>query len=204
MRPIHDEREPEVFKLHSHKIYLYLLLLGLSAAFLSLSLGYIYTRTQNQVGGVQLPPLFMVNTLILLASSWTINRANTAYKADDTKGYQNALLLTFLTTMLFLAAQILAWTLAKDQLLGENIGNSKQYLYAISALHFAHVVGGIPFLLLFMRAARLRMKEPVTVLIYFSDPDKKLKLELLSTYWHFLDGLWIFLVLLFLANMFIG
>lgn len=204
MRPIHDEREPEVFKLHSYKIYLYLLLLGLSAAFMGLSVGYVYTRAQNQVGGVQLPPLFMLNTLILLTSSWTINRANAAYKADDTKGYQNALLFTLLTTLLFLAAQILAWTLAKDQLLGENIGNSKQYLYAISGLHFAHVVGGIPFLLLFMRAARLRMKEPVTVLIYFSDPDKKLKLELLSTYWHFLDGLWIFLVLLFLANMFLG
>jgi cytochrome c oxidase subunit 3 len=26
-------------------------------------------------------------------------------------------------------------------------------------------------------------------------------LEMLSTYWHFLDGLWVFLVLFFLVNM---
>jgi cytochrome c oxidase subunit 3 len=45
------------------------------------------------------------------------------------------------------------------------------------------------------------MKEPVSVLVYFSDPDKKMKLEMLSTYWHFLDGLWVFLVLFFLVNM---
>jgi cytochrome c oxidase subunit 3 len=32
---------------------------------------------------------------------------------------------------------------------------------------------------------------------FFSDPDKKMKLEMLSTYWHFLDALWIFLVLFF-------
>ena len=47
------------------------------------------------------------------------------------------------------------------------------------------------------------MKEPVTVLVYFSDPEKRLRLRLLTIYWHFLDGLWIFLVLFLLANYFI-
>jgi heme/copper-type cytochrome/quinol oxidase subunit 3 len=35
---------------------------------------------------------------------------------------------------------------------------------------------------------------------FFSDPDKKMKLEMLSTYWHFLDALWIFLVLFFFGE----
>ena len=44
------------------------------------------------------------------------------------------------------------------------------------------------------------MKEPVSVLVYFSDPEKRLKLRLLTIYWHFLDGLWIYLVLFFWVN----
>ncbi len=205
-RPAHwrnDEREAEFIRMPLEKVYLYLLLVGLTAVFVGLSLAYIYTRTQNAVGGVQLPPLFLLNSVLLLASSWTIQRANRAYKLDDTLMYQRALWSTLGLTVLFMAAQLIAWTLAKDQLLGENIGNSKQYLYAISGLHFAHIVGGLPFLLLFLYSAYKRMKEPVSVLIYFSDPAKRLRLELLTTYWHFLDGLWLFLVGLFLVNMLI-
>ena len=64
----------------------------------------------------------------------------------------------------------------------------------------AHVLGGLPFLVQFYLAARKRMIDPVTVLIYFSDPQKQLRLKLLTRYWHFLDGLWIYLVLFFLIN----
>jgi cytochrome c oxidase subunit 3 len=53
---------------------------------------------------------------------------------------------------------------------------------------------------MFAITAYKRMKEPVSVLIYFSDPAKKRKLNLLTTYWHFLDALWIYLVLFFLIN----
>lgn len=196
-----DEREAEFIKMPLEKVYLYLLLVGLTAVFVGLSLAYIYTRAQNSVGGVSLPPLFILNSVLLLASSWTIRRANQAFQLDDTVMYQRALWGTLVLTILFMTAQLVAWTLAKDQLLGENIGNSKQYLYALSGLHFAHIVGGLPFLLLFLYAAYKRMKEPVSVLIYFSDPVKRLRLELLTTYWHFLDGLWLFLVGLFLVNM---
>lgn len=197
-----DQYEKPVFNLPYQKIYLYLLLLGLTFLFVAFAIGYVYTRSANEVGqGVYLPPIFIANSVLLLLSSLTVKAANTAYKEDETKKYQNALNLTFLLTAIFLVMQVLAWTLYKDALMGENIGNGKQYLYALSGLHFAHVFGALPFLLYFMYVASVRMKEPVSVLVYFSDPAKKLHLELLTVYWHFLDALWIFLVLFFLLNM---
>ena len=78
--------------------------------------------------------------------------------------------------------------------------NSAGYLYVISGLHIAHVIAGLPFLAAFFWTARKRMKEPVSVLVYFSDPEKRLKLRLLTIYWHFLDGLWIYLVVFFFIN----
>ena len=49
----------------------------------------------------------------------------------------------------------------------------------------------------FIYQARYHMKEPVSVLVYFSDPEKRLNLRLLGIYWHFLDVLWIYLVVFF-------
>lgn len=197
-----DEYEEPLFKLHPYKVWLFLLLAGLTVLFVSFTIGYVYTRAQdkNNPDGVPLPMIFIVNSVLLLASSWAMSRANAAYRNDNTRGYQAALWLTLVFTIVFLTAQILGWTLFRDELLGGNTGIGRQYLYALSGLHFAHVVGGIPFLLLFIRTAHLRMREPLSVLIYFSDPEKKIRLELLSIYWHFLDALWLFLVGFFLLN----
>lgn len=198
-----DEYEEPFFRLPIQKVYLFLLLLSLTILFLTFAVGYVFTRAEHSANGVYLPPIFIVNSVLLLASSWAINKANKAYKADDTKGYQQALWITFGLTLFFLFLQILGWTMYYDVLMGENIGNGKNYLYAISGLHFAHVIGGLPFLLLFIFTAYQRMKEPVSVLVYFSDPNKLMRLQLLTTYWHFLDGLWLFLVAFFLLNMLI-
>ena len=126
--------------------------------------------------------------------------AKKAYKADETENYQKALWATIGLSLLFLIMQFFGW----QQLINQNIflpsGNSASYLYLLSGLHFAHVIVGLPFLILFLRAARMKMKEPVSVLVYFSDPEKKLKLRLLTIYWHFLDILWIYLVVFFYVN----
>jgi cytochrome c oxidase subunit 3 len=125
-----------------------------------------------------------------------LHRAKKAYENDNTKAYQLSLLFTVILTIVFMCLQYFGWT----QLGGLRKGLGSQYIYALSYLHFAHIIGGIPFLLIFLRNAYFRMKEPVSVLVYFSDPEKKLKLKLLTMYWHFLDGLWIFLVVLFLLS----
>lgn len=183
------------------KVGLFLLLLSLSMLFLAFSIGYVFTRNQSGADGVYLPPIFILNSFILLASSWSIHKANKAYREDDTKGYQNALTITMALTIAFMGAQLVGWFGFRDTLVGENIGNGVNYLYAISGLHFAHIIGGLPFLSVFLYNAYKKMEEPMTVLLYFSDPVKRMHLQLLTIYWHFLDGLWIFLVVFFLLNM---
>jgi len=81
--------------------------------------------------------------------------------------------------------------------------NMASYLYLISGLHFLHVIFGIPFLAAFVIVAYKKMKEPVSVLIYFSDPGKLRKLKILTIYWHYLDILWIYLVAFFSINLLI-
>lgn len=189
------------YLIHPHAIALYILLMGVSSLFIGFSFSYLYSRVQSGIPPIKLPNLFVANTLLLLASSYTLNKCMQHYKADKTEQYKAFLGYTLLLTTLFLISQIFAW----NQLYSSGIllthSNMASYLYLISGLHFVHVIAGIPFLAIFFYHARKYMVEPVSVLVYFTDPDKKRKLQLLTTYWHFLDGLWIYLVLFFMINL---
>jgi cytochrome c oxidase subunit 3 len=185
---------------HPYNILLILSLVSLSALFLALTSAFMYARVQNQMPPIKLPNLFIVNTLILVASSGSMFWAKRAYLKDDTKQYQQALIATILLSLLFMASQFFAWKQMFNHNLFINSSLSASYLYVISGLHFAHVIGGLPFLGTFLWKAYKRMKEPVSVLIYFSDPEKRLKLRLLIIYWHFLDVLWIYLVVFLYLN----
>ena len=193
-----DEYENLTF--HPYNILMFLMLFGICALFLSLSVAFIYTRVQADLPPVKLPSIFILNTLVLMGSSYTLWQAKKMFKADDTDGYKRMILFTVILSFVFLVLQIVGWNqlLASDYFIGKD--NSTSYLYLISAVHFAHVVAGLPFLMMFLRAARKQMKDPVTVLVYFSDPAKRLNLRLLSIYWHFLDILWVYLVVFFWVN----
>ena len=192
--------EYDSFTFHPYNVLLTLVLFGITALFLSFSVAFIYTRVQSNLPPIKLPIIFVFNTLILVASSWTMIQAKKAYQKDDTKMYQQALTATIALSIIFMIAQFWGWRMLFSQDIFINSDNSASYLYLISGLHFAHVIAGLPFLGLFLWRARKDMKEPVSVLVYFSDPEKRLKLRLLTIYWHFLDILWIYLVLFFWIN----
>ena len=188
------------YLIHPQFIVLYLLLASLSFLFLGFSLAYVYNRVQNGLPPIELPSLFYFNTFILITTTYLLKQTKKSYLNDDTKKYQQLLWLILVLTLAFLILQVTAWMQLHQSnvsLTGSNMGT---YLYVVSGLHFAHVVGGLPFLIYFIYVAYKRMKEPVSVLIYFSDPDKKRGLDLLTIYWRFLDYLWIYLVLFFLIN----
>lgn len=177
-----------------------LLLFGLSVLFVALTLSYVYTRVTMDVPPVRVPLLFLLNTGILLGSSYTMVLARRAYRDDDTAGYIRRLSQTMWLSVGFMVMQSLAWLLLFSQNILLSTSTTTAYLYVISFLHLVHVVAGLPFLYVFLRAARKHMVDPVTVLIYFSDADRRLRLRLLTIYWHFLDVLWIYLVLFFGIN----
>lgn len=189
-------RDEQLLLFHPKNIMLIVLMFGLSMLFVALTIAYAYTRVTMKTAPVNVPPLFLLNTVVLLASSYTMILAKKAYQNDDTAAYQQHLLSTVGLSAVFVSLQVATWYwLFQINALTLQSSNGVGYLYVISLMHLLHVLAGLPFLLLFWQKARKCMKEPVTVLVYFSDPEKRLKLRLLTLYWHFLDILWIYLVL---------
>lgn len=199
-----DNQQNESLIFHPKNIILFLTLAGLTMLFLSLSFAYVYTRTLSKLPPLQLPWLFYVNTLVLLASSYTLWQSKQAYLEDMTGRYQQTLYITISLSLLFLVLQGIAWYSLFNQNIMIQSDNSAGYLYVISGLHFFHVVAGLPFLIYFSLQAKKYMIEPVSVLVYFSDPHKRLNLRLISIYWHFLDILWVYLMVFFVINKMIA
>lgn len=194
------ERPNRSFALHPHKIIVYLVIAGITMLFLSLSMAYAYTRIQFELDPIRLPVIFLFNTLLLLASSYLLWHAKKHYEQDQTRRYKHTLLKVIGLTICFLIGQGIGWYQLLSQEISLAHSNAASYLYLISGVHFLHVMAGLPFLILFYMTAVRRMVEPVSVLLYFSDPDKRMRLHLLGVYWHFLDALWIYLVMFFVAN----
>jgi cytochrome c oxidase subunit 3 len=72
-------------------------------------------------------------------------------------------------------------------LTGAKSNSAASFLLVITGLHMLHVLGGvIAILVIFIRAYAGRVKQ------YSSMP-----IELVSTYWHFVDILWIYLFIFY-------
>jgi cytochrome c oxidase subunit 3 len=67
---------------------------------------------------------------------------------------------------------------------------SESFLFIIAGMHLVHLLGGIvALLIIFFKAFRKSVKTYDAT-----------GLEITATYWHFVDILWIYLFIFFLAN----
>jgi cytochrome c oxidase subunit 3 len=65
------------------------------------------------------------------------------------------------------------------------------FLYAISILHFLHVLAGIPFLSRIIFPLSMATQQGNSALIFIDD-DQKRMLRHTAWYWHFIDVVWIY------------
>lgn len=193
-------RQYKYLPFHPYHIVLVLILAGIALLFLGMLAAYLYTTVNRGLSPVKPPFVFALSTFVLIISSLSINKAYQSYLEDQTYEFRFYLWGTLICTVLFLSLQVLGWY---DLFLNEvtwQSGNGAGYLYTLSALHFTHVIAGIPFLSWFIFLSYNAMQDPVMILVFFSDPEKKLRLRLLRLYWHFLDLLWIVLIIVLTAN----
>src|SRR5687768_7200873 len=188
--------------IHPSSIMMALILIGISALFGALSFAYLYTRVDKGMFSIRIPWLFVFNTFILASSSIFIQLCRKYYEQKNEKLILRYGVLTIVATLFFLILQAIAWS----QLLSQQIlpGSSGGYgfLYAISILHFLHVLAGIPFLLRILLPLYTSSKEGNAALYFLSDEPRR-KLQHTAWYWHFIDVMWIYLMVFFLVNSFL-
>jgi cytochrome c oxidase subunit 3 len=153
--------------------------LGLGTAFLALR-GVSETWVP-----VHLPKILWLNTAILLASSYTLEKARRRLLETDFSGFRKLWRATTILGILFLAGQVVAWLqlVAAGVFIASNQATS--FFYIFTAAHAVHLLGGISALLYV--AMRDFEKGKIS---------RNTAVKITSYYWHFMDGLWVFLLLL--------
>jgi cytochrome c oxidase subunit 3 len=160
---------------------------GILMFFMALTSSYIVRRgLGTDWKDFALPRIVYVNTLILLASSATLELARKALARGQKESFRNLWLLTTGLGLVFVGGQLAAWRQlhAAGVFLAANPSNS--FFYVFTAAHGVHLLGGVVALLYV--AFRSWQKSRTT---------QSVAVEVAAVYWHFLDGLWVFLLLLF-------
>lgn len=187
-------------KLHPHKMLLYLAMFGTSLIFVFMLIAFTATHNGAVEGAPEfrMPKAFIFSTMVLLFSSYYVSRFLRAYRNEEMKKLRNLIGITVMLGFVFTLSQYWGWhelDVSGYSLTGLSSG---AYLYVISGLHILHLVGGIFFMTYqFIRISRVA-NDPVKSLIMVTNPYHKIKLEMLTTYWHFMDLLWVGLFTYFL------
>lgn len=186
--------EPQaVLSMNPKKFALWLFIVSIIMIFASQTSAYLVRRAEGNWLEVDFPPIFMISTVVLLLSSVTMQWAYMAAKRDNIANVKTAMVLTTILGFVFLVTQWYGWVALVEMKVffggtGSNPGGS--FVYVISGLHAAHLIGGLIFLLV------------VTVKSFQYKVHAKsiLTIELCNTYWHFLDILWVYLFVFLLIN----
>jgi cytochrome c oxidase subunit III len=136
-----------------------------------------------------LPPILYLNTLILIASSVTLEVARRRVGAymkgprDQVALPARWLYVTLCLGLLFVAGQYVAWQQLRAQGLFLATNPNSSFFYVLTGIHAIHVSGGLGAL------ARVIRRLNKSVL-------RKSTLDATSHYWHFMGALWVYLLLL--------
>jgi cytochrome c oxidase subunit 3 len=149
-----------------------------------------------------LPRILYLDTLILIASSYTLElarkrfAAGTLLRSDD--GVQARALrsnglywlnITLTLGLFFVAGQVLAWQSLAFQGFFLATSPSSSFFYLLTAMHGLHLLGGV--LGLIYVGYRLR----------HSARNAQTTLGTAAVYWHFVDLLWVYLLILIAIRM---
>src|SRR5712692_11396437 len=116
--------------------------------FMALASAYLVRRgTSGDWIPVHLPAVLWLNTIALIASSFTLERARRALTRFDLFGFRTLWTITTGLGVLFLMGQLIAWRqlVAQGVFMASNPASS--FFYIFTAAHGVHLLGGVGALL---------------------------------------------------------
>lgn len=173
-------------RLHPHKFALWASFASIIMMFIALTSAYIVRQAAGNWLDFQIPGIFITSTIVIVASSISLHFALKSFKEQKESRYKVLLILTLLLGITFVCIQYIGWQ--KLFYTGVDLkGNpSGSFFYLITGFHAMHVLGGIAALIVaLMHAFGLKFRVTKRRII---------RLELTTHYWHFVDILWVYLI----------
>ncbi len=177
------EEPKKPISMHPKKFAMWLFLASVGMLFAAFTSAYIVRQAEGNWVYFELPKLFYYTTAVILLSSVTMQWAYGSAKKDNLNRVKLLVSATSVLGIVFLAGQVMAWReLVKMSVYF--VGNpSGSFLYVLTGLHGLHLVTAIIFLLIVLNGTWK----------YKVHSKNMAQMEMCTTYWHFLSGLWLYL-----------
>jgi cytochrome c oxidase subunit 3 len=191
MKSTENVIEPAETRSVNPKIFtMWLFIVSIIMLFAAFTSAYLVRKAEGNWVEFEMPSLFSYSTGVLILSSISMHYSLLAAKKDQFNALRISISITFVLGLLFLIMQFYGWI----QLVEMNVffvGNpSGSFVYVFSGLHGLHLVSGL-IVLTFALVAAFRFKINAKSLT---------QIKICSTYWHFLDALWLYLFVFLLIN----
>jgi len=159
--------------------------------FMALASAFLVLHHSSHVWvAIHLPRILWVNTAVLIGSSFVLERARGRLSLGDDLNFRKLWLVSSVMGFLFVAGQLVAWRQLALQGVYIASNQASSFFYIFSGAHGVHLLGGVAALLFVL----LHNFEKSQISV-------SLAAEIASYYWHFMDGLWMFLfALLYLGK----
>lgn len=185
----YTEGTEELKTARAKKMMLWFGIISLSMSFAGLTSAYVVSKERGDwLESMELPEAFYVSLVVIIMSSLTMHFAKKMIIKEEQKAGMFLLFLTLALGLTFIYLQIRGFSeiyLQSGYAFNENIAFS--FIYIIVVVHIAHIIAAIISLF-------------VVIYNHFKQKykdGKTLGIELATTFWHFVDFLWIYLFLFF-------
>ena len=174
--------------LHPLKFVMYIACASIVMIFAGLSSAYIVKRAQANWLSYDIPQIFYYSTAVIIFSSFTLIMTRRFFLRREMLRYKRWLFISALLGVTFVVLQYIGfrdfWN--SGFTLTRNVAFS--FLYVIVGVHAVHVLGGaIAMVVMYIQSFRRSRKNYDAVYI-----------DIMNTYWHFVDLLWIYLLVFFI------
>ena len=178
---MNDQRK----RIHPHKFTLWVGIGSIVMMFAGFTSAYIVKRNLANWITFDLPVIFWYSTAVIILSSLTMMISRNFFKQGEMAKYRRWLTVTMFLGILFVVMQTIGFITLWENGITLTRNVSFSFLYIIVGLHALHVIAGVIALMVsLIKAFSVRRKTYSTVPI-----------DLMSTYWHFVDFLWIYLLI---------
>lgn len=173
---------------------IWVVLASITMSFLAFTSALIVRQgAGNDWQHLTLPRVLYFNTVILLASSFALEVGRRQVRDFMTAKKQVAnpprwLYISLVLGLIFVAGQFSAWWQLRSQGLYLASNPNSSFFYVLTVMHALHISGGLGGL------ARVIHKLNHSTL-------RKSTLDATSHYWHFMDGLWLYLLWLLWSRL---
>lgn len=171
-------------RIETAKLGLWVALGSVTMLFAAFTSAYIVRSAGSDWVPLSVPPVLWLNTAVLIASSVTMEISRRAFQSWRPMSFRKWVAVTAVLGMAFLAGQVMAWNHLAGQGIYLQSHPHSSFFYVLTGVHAAHLFVGVGALIYVLAMATR----------YKLTPGESSAPGLVATYWHFVDGLWLYLI----------